>query len=713
MENATKSFFQRDPIRRILLALLFFVSLFSILATSLKPEKFDLVAGQRAPVDINSPKDIEDKFNTELLREKAVANVEPIYKLNPGVRVEVNKDIEKFFNLVYKLQNAEEQTEQLTEEESEEATEEATGKLSEEEKIERLNLENDLNIGIENSKTAIKSSIDDLKYLESYINEIVAQNMNLGINIEDLQKQKSSIKEYITNLNEFNEELKDLAIAVINATIRPNKFLDEEATNGKIDIARENIDKVIIRKGDSIIREGEVVTYDRLEILSDLGILREDNKIDFILYIGIASIVLVIEFIIIAYMMVFNKSLLEKPKMLMMIYLIFMTVVIISKAIEGISIYLIPIAAAAMLISILVDSRLAVLTNLCLTVVISLITGNNISFMAMALIGGTVGAFSVINSQQRSNIFVSGVAISIINMGTIAGIGFINSSEVSQTLTFGLYGLLNGLFSSILAVGSLPLWESVFDVVTPLKLLELSNPNQPLLKKLLIEAPGTYQHSIIVGNLSESAADAIGGNSLLVRAGAFYHDIGKTKRPYFFKENQLTTDNPHDKLKPALSASIITDHVRDGIELAKKHKLPVEIRNFIAEHHGDTLVAYFYHKAKTGENGDQVDEKNFKYDGPKPQSKETAIVMMADSIEAAVRSLSSPSQDDIETLIEKIIDGKLRSGQLDECNITFKELNTIKKTFLKVILSIFHERIEYPDMDIKKEDGGKPHGAVN
>ena len=219
-------------------------------------------------------------------------------------------------------------------------------------------------------------------------------------------------------------------------------------------------------------------------------------------------------------------------------------------------------------------------------------------------------------------------------------------------------------------------------------------------------APGTYHHSIIVGNLSESAADALKINSLLARAGAFYHDIGKTRRPYFFKENQLTSDNPHDKLDPYLSSSIIMDHVKDGLELAKKHKLPVEIKNFIEQHHGTTLVAYFYHEARIEADGNNIDEKDFRYKGPKPQTKETAIVMMADSVEAAVRSLSSPTQEKVEELIEKIIQDKLDDGQLDESNITLKELDKVKKSFLKVILSIFHERIEYPDLNIQKEDKG-------
>lgn len=692
MNNPTKRFFQRKLIRNSFIALLFFVSLFFILLTNLKPEKFDLAVGQKAPGDIWAPKDIEDKVSTEQAKQKVASTVEPIYKLNPGVHVEVKKDIEKFFLLTYRIRNDEE--------------------LAETEKIAQLTSKNDLNIGTVNAKAAIVASLERLSYLESYINEILTQNMSAGINVGDLQKQKNSIKEYITNLDEFDDELKELAISIIYATIRPNKFLDEDATNKQIESAKENVDKVIIRKGDNIIREGEVITSDRLELLRELGILTDESKFDFVLYIGIAAMVLVIELLIIAYIATFNKELLAKPQKLLMIYIILISTLIISRAVQGISIYLIPVAASAMLFSILLESRLALLFNLCLTILVSIITGNNITFMAMALVGGTVGAFSAINTQQRANIFVSGLVISIVNMVTIVGIGFINSSEVMETLTFGFYGLLNGLFCSVLTVGSLPMWESVFNILTPLKLLELSNPNQPLLKKLLIEAPGTYHHSIIVGNLSESAADAIGANALLARAGAFYHDIGKTKRSYFFKENQLTCDNPHDKLEPYLSSAIIKDHVKDGVELAKKYKLPVEIRDFIEQHHGTTLVAYFYHEAKIGENGGNIDEEDFRYEGPKPQTKETAIVMLADSVEAAVRSLTSPTQEKVDELIEKIIQDKLEDRQLDQSNITLKELDKIKKSFSKVMLSIFHERIEYPDLNIQKENGDKTDGTI-
>ncbi|SCX93888.1 HD family phosphohydrolase [Alkaliphilus peptidifermentans] len=675
-------------IQHILLILLFFVSIFSILTASLKPEQFDLSVGQRAPSDIRASKDIEDKWLTDKLKDEAAEAQEIQYKLDQSVQSEIKKDIEKFFTLIYEIRGQEE--------------------LS---FIEQRMLleENDLNITGPNLTSALDSPIERIKYLENYIYEIIAQNMNNGIKIEDLQKEKNNIKDYILGIDDFDDSLKDLSITVINATIRPNKFLDIDLTEQKRQAAREDIEKVMIRKGDIILNEGEIVTFDRLRIMQELGLLVENSKIDVMLYTGIASIVLVIMLLIIAYMYVFNKELLDKPGKLFMILIIMVLTMIISKAISIISIYLMPVALSAMLLSILIDARLSLLINLCLTILIGIITGNDIMFIAMALIGGTVGVFSMINTQQRGNIFIAGMIVSLANIITIIGIGFIHSNEVIKVLTFGFYGVLNGVFCAILTVGSLPMWEGIFDIVTPLKLLELSNPNHPLLKKLLIEAPGTYHHSIIVGNLSESAADAVGGNSLLARTGAFYHDIGKTSRPYFFKENQLTSDNPHDNINPSLSSLIITGHVKEGIELAVKHKLPQEIQDFILEHHGDTLVAYFYHKAKNMANGEEVEEQTFRYSGRKPQSKETAIVMIADSVEAAVRSLTSPTKDKIENMIHKIVKDKLEDGQLEESNLTLNEIEKIKQSFISVIMGIFHERIAYPDLDPKELKGRKAH----
>lgn len=676
----------KSGLKQMILSLLFFLCLFGILVAALKPEKYNLNIGQRVTVEIRSPKEIEDRYITEKLREEAAAQVEILYKLESSVHLEVKKEIESFFKLLYSVKEDEE-----------------LGILEKREKLS----ENDINISGQPITIALDAPTERLKYLENYIYDIIAQKMEHGIKIEDLQKEKNEIKDYFMTLTDFDEGLQDLAITLINATIRPNQFMDMEATEAKRQEARANVERVMIRKGDVILREGETVTYDRLNLMRELGLLTEYSRIDVMLYIGIALLAMVVEAVLIAYLRIFNRDMFEKPKHLMMIMIIFITVLIVSKASSIISIYLMPVAAAGMVLAILTDARFAFLVNLALTLLVAVITGNDISLIFMALVGGSVGIFSVVNTQQRGSIFLAGIMVSIAHLATVIGIGFINSHEVVSVLSNGFYGVLNGIFCAILTVGSLPLWESLFDVVTPLKLLELSNPNHPLLKKLLIEAPGTYHHSIIVGNLSEAAANAVGANSLLARTGAFYHDIGKTVRPYFFKENQLTSENPHDKLSPSLSSLIITSHVKDGLEMAKKHKLPAEITDFIDQHHGNTLVAYFYHKAKNSENGENIEEDSFRYKGKKPQIKETAIVMLADSVEAAVRSLSAPNKEKIEKMIEKIFKDKLEDGQLEECNLTLKELEQIKQAFINVILGIFHERIEYPDLDIKEAKGRK------
>jgi putative nucleotidyltransferase with HDIG domain len=239
-------------------------------------------------------------------------------------------------------------------------------------------------------------------------------------------------------------------------------------------------------------------------------------------------------------------------------------------------------------------------------------------------------------------------------------------------------------------------------VITAMKLIELSNPNQPLLRKLLVEAPGTYHHSIMVGNLAEAATEAVGGNSLLARVGAYYHDIGKTKRPYFFVDNQFGAENPPDRLSPALSALIIASHVKDGLELAHEHKLPEAISQFIREHHGTTVIRYFYRKAVEMDTGDGVDETDFRYDGPKPQTKETAIVMLADASEATTRTLKNPTPQTIEQVVRRLIKERLEDGQLDEANLTLKDLDVIAQTFTRVLTGVFHQRIEYPERVLKE-----------
>ncbi|QXM05699.1 HD family phosphohydrolase [Crassaminicella indica] len=681
-ETVLLKFFQKKVVNKIMLASIFFLLIFFSMITSLAPQKYELQVGQKAPADLRAPRDIENKIATDRLIEKAMEAVEPREKVDPMIQIDINKKIEKFFENAYEVRNMSETTN--------------------EEKLSLLKEKNDINLNDEELRLVLLAPEKQLKGIESYIYEIITRVMSTGIKKEEIEEEKTNIENYFKGLKDFSKEIRLLGRKIVNSSIQPNRFLDVERTQQKKEEVKQSIEKVIVKKGNIIVNEGEIITEEQFQLLKDAGMTKQNGKKDFSLHFGVMIIVLITQGLLIGYMYVFHKEMLSSVSKLYLIFIIFLSVYLASKTTYIISPYIAPIAGAAMLIGILIDTRLAIAVNLVMTILLTLSSGNDMDFFVTALVGGTVGAFGVTHTHQRSNIFLSGLMVSFSNMMIIIGLGLMNHYELSKIVSNASYGIVNGIFCAILTIGSLPLWESAFQILTPLRLLELSNPNQPVLKKLLVEAPGTYHHCIIVGNLSEAAADAIGANGLLARVSAYYHDIGKLKRPYLFKENQLTSDNPHDKLTASLSAMIITSHVKDGKEIAKQYKLPQEIIDVIEQHHGNTLVKYFYHKAMNEDSVEEIKEEDYRYKGRRPQSKEAAIVMLADSVEAAVRSMPGPNNEKIKHLIDKIVEDKLSDGQLDECDITLRDLEKIKTSFQTVLMGIFHERIEYPEINTKK-----------
>lgn len=684
-KNPILAFLSKTLIKQVFLVLAFTFIMYFIVGSNMAPEKITVKVGDLAPDDIRATKEIVDEITTEKLKQQAIENVEPRHRTETSVQVKTKNDISKFFIILKDIRNIEEETI--------------------ENKLGFLEQESNIILSEDDYKIALTISDELVSTLENNINDMVSQVMSIGIKEEELEYEKQSIARNFEELEHLSEEAKIFGISIIEKTIKPNRFLDIETTIQKRNEAAEQIAPVIIKEGQIIVEKKQLIDDRIYSLVKKTGLLKESEGPDYKLILGTIIIILILEGLIITYLFVFDKKVFNNVKLLLVLAIIILSTTAISKGIHTISEYLMPVAVATMLISILINPKLAILVNLVISIFIGTITSNDMNIIIILLIGGTVGTFAIINTHQRYNMILTGLLVSCANILTIGAFGFIHGVEFKEILYTSIYGALSGLFSSILAIGSLPLWEYFFDILTPLKLLELSNPNQPLLKRLLVETPGTYHHSIIVGNLSEAAAEGVGGNPLIARVGAYYHDVGKLKRPFFFKENQFNGENPHDKINPSLSTLIITNHTKDGDELAQKYKLPSAIRDIIKQHHGKTLVAYFYHRALNSDNGDTVKDESFRYDGPKPQTKEAAIVMLADSVEAATRAMPEPTKGKIEGLVRQIIKDKLNDGQLDECGLTLKDLNTIANAFVTVLLGIFHERIEYPKLDLAELKG--------
>lgn len=364
-------------------------------------------------------------------------------------------------------------------------------------------------------------------------------------------------------------------------------------------------------------------------------------------------------------------------------------------------VYYIPVACAAMLTMLLFnDLELSFLMGIVCSIVVTLVLDGDFSMMSIFLLGSVTGAYSVREARRRDQLYSAGLFVGIIHVIAL----FLWNPDViviknPNFEVFYLWPLAsNGLISAFFVLATCWIFEYLFGVLTNLSLLELADFDQPLLKRMILEAPGTYQHSLVVSNMSEAAAASIGANSLLTRVGAYYHDIGKMIKPEYFTENQLMGGNKHDNIEPSMSRLVILNHVKEGLDLAKKHNLNPRIMDFISQHHGTSLMYYFYQKSlEDASNGEKVDEDSFRYPGPKPQSRETAINLLADSVEAATRSIDEPNLNKIEATVRKVINNKFIDGQLDDCNLTLRDIEKISSTFVRILSAMYHTRVKYPE----------------
>lgn len=683
---------KRNNIRRILLFVSVFVLSYLLLITAIKPQQYSLEVGDIPRSDIKAPRDTIDERATKEAEDKALEKVDKQYTQKAEVKKQAEDNVILLFeklNTIINNQSA--QTATSTSVES---------NVSELKKIEGIALSED------EYKELLNIPKEQLSSLQKDILNIIDKTYEKNINEKDdesLNIARDSAVSLVEKLN-LADKLKYVLEELVKGQINPNCFYDEEKTQELIDETRKSVAKVVIKQNQIIVKEGVPVTQNELDILSDLGMLDDGKNTSIYLYVYIvlAMFVGIIMFLQYNYIDRNYSEIFKNTKKITLISVINLMTLVFARTIGLVSPYLIPFACAPILLTLLINYKISIVISILNVIVISIATGFDAQVMMLGVISSILGATLLKKMQQRNELLYSTLYLSIVGVIITVSTGILISSNLREVLIKSGITFIGGVLSGIFALGILPFLEGTFNEVTTLKLLELSNPNHPLLKKLLMEAPGTYHHSMLVANLAEMASEEVGANSVIVRIGSYYHDVGKTERPYFFGENQMGGENPHNHMTPNLSAKIIISHVKDGIELARKYNLPKVIQDIIGEHHGTTLVKYFYYTMKNNsENPEAVKEEDYRYPGPIPNSKEAGIIMLADSVEAAVRSIKEPSEDKIKEMINNIISDKLSCGQLNDCNLTIKDIEKIKKCFLTALNGIYHHRIEYPKEKIK------------
>lgn len=729
---------------RVILFVILGMIMYLSMVSNVIPNTLNVSINSSAQQDIRAPLTIENKSATDEKKMFAAESIEPQYTNNKTFAQKQVKKINDIFDLVKQInteaeqqyneeiEKIEKQIERIkdqqfeTEEERKEREKELAERLA---NVEKVTLETKL----ENLRTIIASQTsDDLSdqtlttFLESDKSDLeiaretttnaIYNVMSEEIRINDVADAKDSVEKKII-ISTISPKLHGAMVEMARFAITANYIYDDDATEYARKIAIEAVEPIIIREGQLIVGEGEVVTSTVYNELALLGLL--EDQVNIFPYIGLVILVLLLVFMLAYYLSDAKTTIKNNNSHLLMYVLIFLVTVVIMKLTsftyvlnyQGITL-IAPVALGSMLMSMLIHQRVALFTSMIFSIIASFIFNAdstsivNYTVAIYVFFSSVAGVFFLSESNRVSRILQAGLFVAIINICTIAALLMLRNGqyswiEISSNIGFAF---LSGFFAAVLTLGLLPFFEAAFGILSTMKLIELSNPNHPLLRKILVETPGTYHHSVIVANLAEAACEAIGANGLLARVGSYYHDLGKTKRPHFFIENQMRIENPHDKLSPQISKTIIIAHPYDGAEMLRNSKMPKEIIDIAEQHHGTTLLKFFYHKANQ-ETEKSIPEEEYRYPGPKAQTVEVAIVGISDCVEAAVRSMANPTSEKIEALVKKIITDRLEDGQFDECDLTLKQLNIITLSICETLKGTFHSRIEYPeDVKVKGEN---------
>lgn len=749
-------------------AILIVVSILSafILSPKLTTSVFRYNPGDIARQNVKVSEDalVEDSLSTQKKREKAKDLSPDAYDLDETAAGEIKGHIENaFLEMRSALDEIQKRAEEYTTKEKlpikeRASSDEIVSAYLEASRGERFAaFQEVLGLTVEKEDFELVEAMGFTKPLEEKLKLVVVPIMSKGVvsSFEPLslvketgivvRNVKNQQERLVSNLSTFHDlaEARKIAKAQIlsskkifgkksavvfsswaSGLISPNLTFNKNETEARKEKAAEEVSPVFfnLKEGEMILREGERISEEHVMILNALS----DQNRPLVSYLRFVGLVLLVSFIL---FLVYHFSVhnIRKVRLnledILFTGILFVLVLLLARMtlpvtealgrafphIPAISYqYLVTAAAGAMLVRIVLNSEIATIFSIVLSLMVAIIMKDSLIFGIYTFAGCITGAHMVRYCKNRSSLIKAGFYVGAVNITIVLIFGLAYGELFSRETLFNmLFALSGGVLSGIVVTGVIPIVEALFGYTTNFKLLELASMDHPLMKELITQAPGTYHHSWIIANLVENAAESINANSLFAKVSALYHDIGKMKKPQYFYENQKGGKNPHDKLAPSLSSLIIIGHVKDGIELAREHKIGRRLTEIIPQHHGTKLISYFYGKAKEQEDPDvhSVDEKDFRYPGPKPQTKEAGLVMLADAVEAATRTIQDPTPARIKGAVKKIIGNIFEDGQLDECELTLKDLNLIAESFNRILNGVFHTRIDYPEPVVKGGNG--------
>jgi len=692
----------------ILYAILMFAFVAAVILLEIMPSTYDVTVGESATETILAITEVENTEETEAARKLARESVADVYSIDTSItdsttlffEKTVFEGLEKASEFGYDIRNG------ITPNDGFEITYDA-GKIKYYGEHELSFLKNSETDKYDEAKikNVLNSNPSDVLALKEWFCPELKATLKAGIRADELSSATATLitKVELTDVTD-NTMLKSILVDLIEENVTANERVDERATEKTKNDAEASVATVYYEINTPVVVKDEIVTQSQYDALLKMGML-EEGGIPFRLLAGTIAISFLLTVAIVFYMLLFEKKLSLKPKRVLLLCLLSITDIIISLIFKSANWeMMMNTAMAVVLIAVFFNEHFALVMNVALSVVLALIVSvendlfgiDSVAMLISNIAGGTAAVYVCKNVRvaSRARMFLPGTVAGIISTVTSFLVLVISGKSFEASVSVALYGIAGGVVASLYTAGSLSVWEVMFNLLTQSKLLELSNSGSDLLRKMSIEIPGTYQHSSTVAEMAENAAKDIGANAMLARAASLYHDIGKIRVPECYTENQTEDSRSfHSSLSPYESAQMIISHVTEGAKLAKANKLPQEIIDIILQHHGTSPVLYFYNKARATDENTSLED--YSYPGPETQTKEAGIIMLADCVEASIRSMDIKDAEAIKAQIEKMFKARMEAGELDECELSLKDINTLKKSFATTLIAVYHTRIKY------------------